>query len=92
MIIIIAINLSSMSNPTGDLLPSSLTEVNTRLHIFETIFCQKFYRKKSRSNFTTFQAKVFNKLREDDSTVFAQSDKGLDQWQLNCTLNTSQMA
>ena len=57
--------------------PTSLTEVNTRLHRFETTFRQKFYRKKSRSNFTTFQSKVFKKLREDDSTVFAQADKGL---------------
>ena len=57
--------------------PVSPTEINTRLHRFGTAFRRLFYRKKSRTNFTSFQARTYSRLRADDSTIFAQADKGL---------------
>lgn len=57
--------------------PFSTVEVDSRLYEFEIELRRLFYKRTGRSNFTTFQEKIFKRLREDDSIVFALADKGL---------------
>lgn len=57
--------------------PFSTVEVDSRLYKFEIELRRLFYKRTGRSNFTTFQEKIFQRLREDDSIVFALADKGL---------------
>ena len=47
------------------------------MYKFEIELRRLFYNRTGRSNFTTFQEKLFQRLRDDDSIDFALADKGL---------------
>ena len=52
-------------------------EIDSRLYRFSIELRRLFYKRSGRTNFTPFQERLFEKLRADDSIVFAQADKNL---------------
>jgi hypothetical protein len=57
--------------------PQPLLKIDSRLQKFELEIRKVFREKKGSRNFTTFQAKLFENLRANDSIVHALADKGL---------------
>ena len=51
--------------------------VDSRIYKFELELRRLFYKRISKTNFTNFQEKLFNQLRENDTIAFALADKGL---------------